>query len=82
MTVTVTPASADSATSECLAATDALALTVYFSAQAVGGASPIAYDWDFGDGSAHSPLPGPSHAYATEGSYTVTLDGHEGAAGS
>jgi PKD repeat protein len=40
-------------------------------------ASPT-FDWDFGDGSAHSSEQDPSHAYALEGTYhwvlTVTLD--------
>lgn len=32
-----------------------------------------AYTWNFGDGSAISTLPSPSHTYAVEGTYTVTL---------
>ncbi|MGC8762465.1 MAG: PKD domain-containing protein [Acidobacteriota bacterium] len=32
-----------------------------------------AYDWDFGDGSAHSTQQNPSHTYTTPGSYTWTL---------
>jgi hypothetical protein len=35
-----------------------------------GGA--LAYDWDFGDGSAHSSAPNPSHSYPA-GSYTAIL---------
>src|SRR5574338_142028 len=35
-----------------------------------GGA--LRYDWDFGDGSAHSTAPNPSHSYAA-GSYTAIL---------
>jgi gliding motility-associated-like protein len=31
------------------------------------------YDWDFGDGTAHSNLSNPSHLYGTAGNYTVTL---------
>jgi len=31
------------------------------------------YDWDFGDGTAHSAAASPSHLYAAAGSYTVTL---------
>lgn len=32
-----------------------------------------AYDWDFGDGSAHSTLQAPTYTYATEGNYIVVL---------
>ncbi|HPT01951.1 MAG TPA: PKD domain-containing protein [Bacteroidales bacterium] len=32
-----------------------------------------AYDWDFGDGTAHSPMANPSHDYTNAGTYTVTL---------
>lgn len=35
-----------------------------------GGA--LSYDWDFGDGSAHSNLPAPSHSYGA-GSFVATL---------
>ncbi len=30
------------------------------------------FDWDFGDGTAHSTLQNPTHTYATNGSYTAT----------
>lgn len=36
------------------------------------GGSP-AFDWSFGDGSAHSPLQNPGHAYGAVGTYTWTL---------
>jgi PKD repeat protein len=39
----------------------------------------LAYDWDFGDGSAHGTSANPHHDYAVAGTYTVTLtvdDGH------
>ena len=39
----------------------------------------LTYDWDFGDGSAHSTAADPTHTYATPGNYTATLtvtDGH------
>ncbi len=32
-----------------------------------------AYDWNFGDGTAHATSVNPSHTYATAGSYQVTL---------
>ena len=34
---------------------------------------PLSYDWDFGDGSAHSTSAAPSHTYTTGGTYTATL---------
>jgi len=34
---------------------------------------PLAYDWNFGDGSAPSPLVAPQHTYAAPGTYTVVL---------
>jgi parallel beta-helix repeat protein len=46
-------------------------LTVKFSNNSTGSA-PLVYDWNFGDGSAHSSLANPVHAY-TAGVYTVTL---------
>ena len=33
----------------------------------------LTYDWDFGDGSAHSTAANPSHAYTARGRYTATL---------
>ncbi|MFY7898928.1 MAG: PKD domain-containing protein, partial [Chitinophagaceae bacterium] len=33
----------------------------------------LTYDWDFGDGSAHSSSANPTHVYPSGGSYTVTL---------
>lgn len=32
-----------------------------------------AFDWDFGDGTAHSSLPNPSHTYTAEGAFTWRL---------
>ena len=34
---------------------------------------PLTYDWDFGDGSAHGGGQNPSHTYANNATYTVTL---------
>jgi PKD repeat protein len=34
---------------------------------------PLSYDWDFGDGSPHGTGVNPTHAYADDGSYAVTL---------
>ncbi len=33
----------------------------------------IAYDWDFGDGTAHGTTQNPTHAYATSGTYNWTM---------
>jgi PKD repeat protein len=40
---------------------------------------PLTYDWDFGDGSPHGSGVSPSHSYADNGSYTVTLTVNDGA---
>lgn len=46
------------------------------SVQFTGSASPqgcsgsVSYDWDFGDGTAHSTAQSPSHVYQTPGTYT------------
>jgi len=37
-----------------------------------GGISPYSYEWDFGDGNNSTDV-APTHAYKSEGSYTVTL---------
>lgn len=39
-----------------------------------GPSGPItAWDYDFGDGTTHGSTPNPTHAYATPGTYSVTL---------
>lgn len=45
------------------------------------GDSPLIYDWDFGDGSAHSTLPYPSHTYTVNGVYTAKLTVSDGKGG-
>lgn len=37
------------------------------------GSAIQAWNWNFGDGSAHSPLQNPSHTYSAPGNYNVTL---------
>ena len=44
-----------------------------FSATPSCGETYAAYDWDFGDGSAHSSLRNPSHTYASPGPRTWSL---------
>jgi len=41
---------------------------------------PLTYSWDFGDGSPASTDPNPSHVYAANGTYTVTLTVNNGTA--
>jgi hypothetical protein len=45
---------------------------ITFSASVGGGATPVSFSWDFGDGSS-SAGPQVTHAYAEQGLYTVTL---------
>ncbi len=49
--------------------------TINFTTYAIGWSrgSCDTYDWDFGDGSAHSTSSTPSHAYTTSGNFPVTL---------
>ncbi|MEM7036398.1 MAG: PKD domain-containing protein, partial [Bacteroidota bacterium] len=47
-------------------------LTVNFNNTSSGGAAPLAYAWDFGDGNT-SNAQNPSHTYTASGSFTVTL---------
>ena len=46
---------------------------VYFEDNSIAGNLPATYDWDLGDGSAHSDLKSPSHSYSAPGEYTVRL---------
>ncbi len=49
-------------------------LAVYFSsAGSADNGTIVAYSWDFGDGSAKSSEPSPSHTYMSAGSFTATL---------
>jgi PKD repeat protein len=47
-------------------------LDVFFSSQLQGGAAPVAYAWDFGDGSSSS-TPSAYHQYAFPGSFRAVL---------
>ena len=46
-------------------------LIVYFRDQSTG--NPTSWDWNFGDGTAHSYSQNPTHTYTKTGSYTVSL---------
>jgi len=48
-------------------------LTINFTNTSSTPGTITAYDWDFGDASAHGTTPNPSHPYGSTGSYTVTL---------
>ena len=43
---------------------------------------PLTYDWDFGDGTAHSTPPNPAHTYTTAGTYDAVLTVSDGKGGS
>jgi hypothetical protein len=45
---------------------------IWFEPEVSGGFEPYSYEWDFGDGST-STEEYPSHAYKSEGTYTVSL---------
>ena len=45
---------------------------VHFDPRIAGGISPYSYEWDFGDGNTSTDT-APSHAYKSDGIYTVTL---------
>jgi len=47
-------------------------LTVTFNNTSSGGASPLTYQWDFGDGNSSTDTD-PTHTYTANGSYTITL---------
>jgi PKD repeat protein len=47
--------------------------SVNFAGSVVGGAVPLAYAWNFGDGTTASGTLTPSHVYADNGNYSVTL---------
>ena len=69
-------------------ATQTSSATAPFTAHFIGSGSSdidpgdtLTYDWDFGDGSAHTALVDPDHEYSAAGSYNATLtvsDGHAG----
>ena len=48
-------------------------LLVNFTNTTTGGAAPLTYEWDFGDGSAVSTATDPTHSYTTSGSFDVQL---------
>jgi PKD repeat protein len=48
-------------------------LTVSFSGSAAGGNAPLAYEWNFGDGSSAVTSQNPSHEYTSPGTYNAQL---------
>jgi hypothetical protein len=46
---------------------------VWFSPSIAGGSAPYSFEWDFGDGSAINTDETPTHAYKSDGSYTVKV---------
>ncbi|HVN75460.1 MAG TPA: PKD domain-containing protein [Thermoanaerobaculaceae bacterium] len=66
-------ASTLAATATASATSGTAPLPVNFTGSASGGTSPYTFDWDFGDGSAHSGQQNPAHTYASAGTYSVVL---------
>ncbi|KIC91472.1 PKD domain-containing protein [Flavihumibacter sp. ZG627] len=54
-----------------------IAQTIAFTNLTTGGTTPYTYTWNFGDGSATSSIPNPTHTYASAGNYTVTLTAND-----
>jgi PKD repeat protein len=48
-------------------------LTVKFTSTVEDATGQVTYDWDFGDGSAHSTDANPTHVYQKAGDYVATL---------
>ncbi len=48
-------------------------LTVHFETEVTCTASPVAYSWDFGDGSKGRNEPNPKHTYEREGEYMAVV---------
>ncbi|MFI5166959.1 MAG: PKD domain-containing protein [Thermoanaerobaculales bacterium] len=61
------------ATASANTTSGAAPLSVNFTGSAAGGTSPYGFDWNFGDGSAHSSQQNPTHLYGSAGSYNVVL---------
>ncbi|NYI08051.1 family 16 glycoside hydrolase [Allostreptomyces psammosilenae] len=63
------------ASAEAATTSGPVPLTVAFSAagSADPEGTPLAYSWDFGDGSPASTEPDPTHVYTSVGTYTATL---------
>ena len=81
VTVTVTgpPCEVTCAASAPAAGAPSASLTFSGSAQAANCTQALAYDWDFGDGSAHVQAAQASHAYAANGTYQWTFKASSGA---
>ncbi len=44
-----------------------------FTDATINGSTPLAYQWNFGDGTGTSAAQNPTHQFAASGTYTVTL---------
>jgi len=53
--------------------------SVAFTSTVTGGTTTFAYDWNWGDATAHGTTASPSHTYSAGGSYTVILTVTDGA---
>ncbi|MBK5285958.1 MAG: T9SS type A sorting domain-containing protein, partial [Bacteroidia bacterium] len=52
---------------------DTFILHTYWAVNYSSGASPLHYDWNWGDGSPHDTIAFPSHTYAVGGFYSICL---------
>ena len=73
LVIHVTAVGALTATAGSDKTTGTAPLSVAFTGSASGGTGPYTYDWNFGDGSAHSSTQSPNHSFAAAGDFTVTL---------
>ena len=65
-----------SAAASTAAGTAPLAVVFVGSAAPSGCSGSVAYDWDFGDGSAHASIASPSHTYTDAGHLHLVHDRH------
>ena len=73
VTVSVVSCTVSATASAPTSATVGVPVPFTATATVSGCSGPVAYDWNFGDGSAHSTAQNPSHTYAATGTFTWTL---------